>query len=389
MKKCMLLSVSWLLAVTLYAQNGTLITDSIFRDKYRTFLLYIPAIYDPAQPVPLLLNLHGTTESAAYQNILGNFRPIADTANFIIVLPNGQPVPQMGGARGWNIFPTSSGTNDFGFLSDLIDTISARYNIDKNRIYSTGHSAGAIMSYRLACSMSQRFAAIAPVNGFMFPEHVSSCNATHPMPVIEIHGSMDPVRNWNGEGPVTKAVNVDTMLAHWVLHNSCSFAPVYDSVPDIDKTDHCWAQHFTWSGGSKGSSVELYKVIKGGHTWPGSAHKEPYGSTNMDFNACEKIWQFLSRYRLNTLTYNDNHPVLHHEIKVFPNPMVNNLTIQCSGGENRRAVVIREIIGQSVFCASDIDPYSTININTSGWAKGMYVITISDGTNLFSCKVVK
>jgi polyhydroxybutyrate depolymerase len=385
----MLLSVSWLLAVTMYAQNGTLITDSIFRDKYRTFLLYIPAIYDPAQPVPLLLNLHGTTESAAYQNILGNFRPIADTANFIIVLPNGQPVPQMGGARGWNIFPTSSGTNDFGFLSDLIDTISARYNIDKNRIYSTGHSAGAIMSYRLACSMSQRFAAIAPVNGFMFPEHVSSCNATHPMPVIEIHGSMDPVRNWNGEGPVTKAVNVDTMLAHWVLHNGCSFTPVYDSVPDIDKTDHCWAQHFTWSGGSKGSSVELYKVIKGGHTWPGSAHKEPYGSTNMDFDACEKIWQFLSKYRLNTLTSYEKPPSLSLKIKVFPNPVTHVLTIQCTGVEKSSDVVIHDIIGNVLFRAEGIADLSTLTINTSGWTKGLFVIIISDGKEVFSCKVIK
>jgi hypothetical protein len=68
-------------------------------------------------------------------------------------------------------------------------------------------------------------------------------------------------------------------------------------VPDINTTDNCTAVLYTWSGGTNGAEVQHYKVITGGHAWPGSTTAS-VGYINQDFNASEKIWQFFSQYDL-------------------------------------------------------------------------------------------
>ena len=63
---------------------------------------------------------------------------VADTAGFIVCYANG-----VGNA--WNsgfTAPYFGGTDDVGFISVLIDTISAQYNIDPARVYSCGMSNG-------------------------------------------------------------------------------------------------------------------------------------------------------------------------------------------------------------------------------------------------------
>jgi polyhydroxybutyrate depolymerase len=71
----------------------TTIIDSFLNGGiYRSYRIYIPAINDGVQKVPLVFNLHGLGSNAFEQENYGDFRPIADTANFIIVSPNGTNV---------------------------------------------------------------------------------------------------------------------------------------------------------------------------------------------------------------------------------------------------------------------------------------------------------
>ena len=173
------------------------LTDSIVSGGiYRSFMFYVPAVYSHLKAVPLIFDLHGLGSNNAQQEYYGEFRPIADTADFILVLPNGTVGAN---GRGWNNFATpGTGVNDLGFLSALIDTIEKRYAIDPSRIYSTGMSNGGFMSYDLACFLNQRFAAIASVSGSMIQIHKSACSPQHPTPVMEIHWTADPVVSFPG-----------------------------------------------------------------------------------------------------------------------------------------------------------------------------------------------
>src|SRR6185369_13210853 len=117
--------------------------------------------------------------------IYADFRPIADTANFILVHPNG--TYDNNNNRYWNCFtPVGTAPNDLNFLNALIDSVSAQYSIDAKRIYSTGISNGGFMSNDLACFLGNRITAIASVAAGMTTLHYASCNPTHPTPVMEI-----------------------------------------------------------------------------------------------------------------------------------------------------------------------------------------------------------
>ena len=389
MKKFLSLSAGLLMAAGLQAQSGMLIPDGLVHGIYRTYLLYVPSSYTSGTAVPLLISLHAFNESAQYQNSLANFKPIADTAKFLIAMPDGQPNNQFNGFIGWNIFPISSGVDDPGFIKKLIDVISQQYTIDPNRIYLTGHSAGAILSYELACSMSDRIAAIAPVNGFMFPSFLTSCAPKHPVPVIEIHGTSDPVRSWDGVGPVTQAVNMDTLISHWVRTNGCSRVPKVDTLPNTNTTDNSWVYHYTWPGGLAGSSVELYKVINGGHCWPGSTVLEPYGNTNKDFNACAVIWRFLSKYRLNRLNPAPEIAMAAEPFRVYPNPISSVLNITSESQTPIRQIRVFGLSGQEVLNAGNPESRGTLTVNTSAWDRGIYLVTVSDGINAYSYKIFK
>ena len=263
------------------------ISDSIyFNGIYRTFITYIPSIYQPSQPAPLLFNLHGRTGTAYSTMWHADFRPIADTANFIIVHPQG--LLDNTGVTHWNIGQSS--VDDIGFIEALYQKLISDYNIDLDKVYSAGMSNGGYMSYYLACDMSDKIAAIASVTGAMSSYTQIICNPVHPTPVMEIHGTYDFTVPFN---------DIISGLEYWRDYNNCDLIADTTLIPDIVSADLSTVEHIVYNNGSNGVTTELFKVIGGGHTWPGSNFST--GVTNYDIDACVEIWKFFSRYDINGL----------------------------------------------------------------------------------------
>jgi polyhydroxybutyrate depolymerase len=267
----------------------TTVIDSIFVGGiYRNYRLYVPSIYTGATARPLILNLHGYTSNANQQQLYSNFMPIADTANFLMVYPNGT---LLSGQPFWNAGMSSSLVNDIAFLNALIDSLDLTYNINLNRIYSTGMSNGGFMSHTLACELSNRITAIASVTGSIFTtQYGTNCHPTRPVPVMQVHGTSDPTVPYAGNVS-QNMMPVDSVVKYWVTKNGCNPTPTFSNVPNTSTTDGCTAEHYQYNGGTSGSTVELFKIIGGLHTWPGF----PFGGTgtNMDINASKEIWRFI------------------------------------------------------------------------------------------------
>jgi polyhydroxybutyrate depolymerase len=297
--------------------NETMIHDGITR----SYTIYVPVSYTPGTPAPMVLNFHGYTSSAFEQLYYGDFRAIADTAGFLLVVPNG--TLDATGTTYWN--SGWGGTvDDIGFTSALIDEIAATYSVNLNRVYSTGMSNGGFMSYTLACSLSDRIAAIASVTGSMNVGQDQTCNATHPTPVMEIHGTADLTVPYDGQTFMEAIPNV---LSYWVNFNNCNATPVVTDVPNINLTDGCTAVHYFYDGGASSVDVEHYKIIGGGHTWPGSVFT--IGVTNNDFIASKKIWQFFLQYDINgRIQANSVADLNADEISIYPNPTKDKLVVQ-------------------------------------------------------------
>lgn len=373
MKNLILLALSFLTIAQLSAQqnlSGTITHDGLQRE----YLLYIPDSFEAGKP--LVFNLHGYTSTALAQLFYGDFRSIADTAGFMIVCPQG--TEDNLGITHWNVGWGTSTVDDVSFVSALIDSIYAEYGIDLDRVFSTGMSNGGFMSYVLACQLSERIAAIASVTGTMNLGSFGTCDSQHPMPVMEIHGTADGTVPYAGDFWIESSEDVG---AYWAGFNGITDLPLLSSVPDIDPNDGCTAEHWLYGNGENGAEVELYKILGGEHTWPGSAFIN--GVTNNDFDASTEIWRFFSKYDLNGLIEPngvDDYLNVEEQLNLSPNPSDSYLIIQW-GGE-ATDFQITDLSGRLIENAKLAKGVQQIEIGS--YTSGEYVFTVQGQARRFS-----
>jgi polyhydroxybutyrate depolymerase len=339
----------------------------------RSYRLYVPPSYQPGRPAPLLFNLHGYGSTSLSQEQSGDFRAIADTAGFLIVHPNGTIDPGTS-YQYWNVWNQAGGPDDTAFLAALADTLARRYTLDPDRLYSAGYSNGGFMSYELACHLSARVAAVASVCGSMATVHFGTCRPAHPTPVMEIHGTGDTNVIYNGG---SWFVPVPAVLDYWVQANSCLAMPTVTVVPDTDPTDHSTAEHSVWRGYRVGAVVEHFRIVNGGHVWPGG----PPSSTdvvNRDISASQEIWRFLRRYRLSQLALA---PPAVTVLRAYPNPATGAEQLLVQAGTSLRPEQLRvcNALGQHLLVQAAAGPDGTVRVETSQWAPGVYVLYVRSG----------
>jgi polyhydroxybutyrate depolymerase len=242
-----------------HSQDYSIMHDGL----QRTYRLHLPIDYNADNTYPLLFSLHGATSNGFQQEMLSGFNHIADQEHFIMVYPNGI------GAT-WSISTTSE-IDDVGFISALLDTLDSQYNINLNMVYASGMSMGGFMCYRLACELSDRISAIASVAGLhtFFP-----CNPPKPVPILQIHGTEDPVVPYTG---------VPATISQWTGHDGCPQDPVIADFPDINHEDNSTVRSYYYGPCNDSTEVILYSVIYGEHSWPGSNFI--LGVTNQDIDA--------------------------------------------------------------------------------------------------------
>lgn len=347
--------------------NGSIIHDNLQRD----YILYVPDSYSSDVSAPLILNFHGYTSNAYEQMWYGDFRSIADTAGFLLVHPMG--TEDAAGNTHWNVGWGGSTVDDVGFTEALIDSLALDYNIDIERVFSTGMSNGGFMSYKLACDLSNRIAAIASVTGSMNLNQPNSCFPQHPTPIMEIHGTADLVVPYDGASWIESIVDI---LSYWADFNNCDLDPIITDIPDSDPNDGSTVENHLYSNGNNGVEVEHFKIINGAHTWPGNAIGG--SGTNYDINASVEIWKFFSRYDINGLIIPTNIEPLSevsYDINIYPNPTKSIINIELDINRQMEFQLFTTI-GKSLFRGKINTGKHQIDI--SELPKGMYLLKIGD-----------
>jgi len=274
-------------------QNGSFMHDGFNRD----YIVFLPQNYQPNMPV--VFNLHGYTDYAQWQMDYSLMNDIADTAGFIVVYPDAvYPGFNTGliGSPTWPPLPTT--VDDVGFISAIIDTLESQYNIDLNRVYCCGLSNGGLMTLKLACQLGHRFAGFAAVAGVLIDPIVSNYSFVGPVPMLLCHGTDDVVVYYNG-GPYQMLWSVQETMNFWTQNNSCVLTPDTVAIPDTCLSDSSYVQKISYRNCSDSVQVVLYKVIHGGHSWPGSDVNITWGTEgnkNRDINANVELWKFFKNY---------------------------------------------------------------------------------------------
>jgi polyhydroxybutyrate depolymerase len=255
-------------------------------DTDRTYLLHVPASYDPAEPMPLLFNFHGHGSSAAVQMAYADFRPLAEREGFLVVAPEGQGSPR----RFTLLGATATEADDVDVAVQILDHLESQLCIDEDRVYATGMSNGGALSSVIACRAHDRFAAVGAVAAMIF---VPPCDA--PAPIVGMMGDADPIVPYAG-GRVTCCGNphfaaVGATFASFARTSGC------DETPDELRPMPTIARR-VWTGCDAGGAVELYTIEGGGHTWPGSPFNASVGlgATTNELTATDTLWAFFDAH---------------------------------------------------------------------------------------------
>lgn len=340
----------FLLSISMsYAQMQT--GSFEFEGRARKYEVYLPQNFQ--SNMPLVIALHGWSETIYWFKNYTLLHQFADTSGFIVVYPEGIN-------RSWNIgiisgpirgvFPT---VDDVGFISVLIDTLKVHYDIDLSRVYCTGFSTGGEMTYRLAIELGYRFAAVASVAGGLY-DPAENWHPIRPMSVLHIHGTKDQYSFYYHSDSTFKnhsaeEWSVKKTLDYWIERNQCSSKGDTIALPDLVTSDLSTVQKITFSECSDNTEVIHYKVIDGGHDWPGSAFSfGGEGNKNKDINANVEIWNFFQNYQnpLVNLAFGKS-------LEVYPKYMppqqgdTLKLSAQISNPENHQVTVHALIQGRN------------------------------------------
>jgi polyhydroxybutyrate depolymerase len=238
----------------------------------RPFQLHVPAGYQPARKVPLVVLLHGHESSAAQQERYFQLTPESNRRGFLYAMPDG--TQDRDGKRFWNATDACcdtyhSGVDDSAYLSRVLDAVESAYSVDTARVYLVGYSNGGFMAYRMACEHSTRIAAIVSVAGAVAND-TSVCKPQQPVSVLEVHGTADlSIKFGGGVYDGHQYPSVDKTLATWRHINGCS-VQADSSVPPLDLEPRLPGAETgvtIYSAGCRsGKRVELWYMKGGGHT---------------------------------------------------------------------------------------------------------------------------
>lgn len=283
--------------------SGSLLSGGL----QRTYLVHLPAGYVKNHLWPLVIILHGGGGEGKNMDALTGFNAESDSEGFVAVYPDAVGRNWNDGRGDPNIKSQATDIDDVSFISALIDRLEDDLSINKKMIYITGISNGAIMCHRLGCELSSKIAAIAPVAGNIPVKMQPVWSPSHPLSVLIINGTDDPLVPWGG-GDVTflmlkrgKVISVADTVKFWVAKNECIAIPETYQLPHIDAADGTTTTVDSYKGCSGEVEVLLFTVKGGGHTWPGGLQymsQSLIGKTSRDFNATTIIWQFFKRHPL-------------------------------------------------------------------------------------------
>ena len=286
------------------------------------YFVYTPTTYHVGTAVPLLVMLHGCTQTAADFAAGTRMNQLAEQYGFIVVYPQQTRIANR--TLCWNWFRSAHQFRDRGEPARIAHMVQAiredtsQWTIDSNQIYVVGASAGAAMAVILGATYPDLFAAIGVHSGIEYQAVTNSISALKVM----LHGGPDPVlqgqRAYEAMGSYQRVVPMivfqgtrdrvvppisgDRVVQQWMQTNHLASHGLY--VADFKNPTTTTSGQvpggyaytvYTWKD-SRGNEVQAYWKIHGlGHAWSGGSptgsHTDPQGP-----NASEAKYQFFMNH---------------------------------------------------------------------------------------------
>jgi polyhydroxybutyrate depolymerase len=231
-------------------------------------IVHLPPHWSASRRVPLVIALHPSGGDPARFELTSGWDRVADEHNLIVAY--------LGSAS-----PAWKDPANVAYIGAQIRRLTARYGVDPRRVYVTGFSAGAYITYFVGCRLSATVGAIAAVSGAMAPQR---CKPPQPVSELTIIGTRDIL-------PLTGTSRFPSPAAvasRWRGIDRCpATAPRVSIVSPVTER--------TWAPCAHGTAVGFYLIGGGHHAYPGSPAL-PSRDPDARYGASEAVWAFFAAH---------------------------------------------------------------------------------------------
>jgi polyhydroxybutyrate depolymerase len=282
--------------------------------KQRTFIVHVPPT-PKSSPGAVIVYHGGTVGTSAQVQAVTKMDTPADREGFYAVYPQALNGHWTDGRES-----NAGGPDDVQFSRDIVAYLQKTYGVSTSKVFSTGQSNGGLMQYHLACTAPGLFRAVAPVAAVMTQNQRSTCATSKITPAMIFMGTSDQYMPYGGgwpaliegqvsgmtlppgyeiEGQDDSFVSAPETVAFWAGVNGCNSSTTAD-MPN-KSNDGTNVTKMDYSGCASGGGADLFTIINGGHTWPGSTVKvgiSSMGLNTLDISASEEMVTFFKKFGL-------------------------------------------------------------------------------------------
>jgi polyhydroxybutyrate depolymerase len=344
----------------------------------RQYIYYEPETLN--EQMPLVIVMHGYGGDANSIKNYSSMNQFADQYGFAVCYPRG--TNDSDGNRFWNVgyaFHPNEDVDDVGFLIELAVYLQQTNGLNPDFTFATGMSNGGEMCYMLACQAYDTFKAVAPVAGMILQDILDQCDNSPAIPIFEIHGSQDNVTPLSGDPDNNDGwgayPSIASTINYFAEKNECTTV-IDGSVPNTNTSDGSFIVSEKHIDGINGNEVWFYKVVGGGHDWPGS-------SGNMDIEAGEEAWLFFQNYIDNNLL-NIDASIIAKNLRIFPNPSSHFIQI-----ETIETLEILELNLYNIIGANQKITLEEQKLDISTLKKGVYLLIVNTSEGVITKKIVR
>ena len=224
----------------------------------RHYVLHLPGDEVPER-APLVVVLAGIGQSLEKLRTWLPIDPVATRRGFVVVYPEAIE-------RRWSYWQDggiqlpgrdNQEVDDVGFISALVSELVAKGIADPQRLYVTGVSRGALMTWTLACERSELFAAAAPLSSPMIAPQVEACRPSRAIPIIVVASTADPVQPYDGaiqRPPLPRLVSIPESMSFWWHRHGC-IAETVEQLPHLHADDPSRVERHEWTNCARGRAL--------------------------------------------------------------------------------------------------------------------------------------
>lgn len=200
----------------------------------REWYVYVPdSVDESTEDVPVVFAIHGSTLNGGVYAGQTDWYKVADDTNIIVVFPSAINDNTSDGGNapfpGWNIALNPTRMDDIEFFQYMLNDLDDTYDIDRGRVYATGHSLGSQMTHVLALNEPEMFAAVAPLSGFIVMDYIfdqaedaaEDVAAAGGVPVYMAAGTESSTEWRICPIPLTESNSSGRTLVTWTSLNGC------------------------------------------------------------------------------------------------------------------------------------------------------------------------